>query len=138
MTVRLRGATTLFRNVRFVDRARLERSGRELVRRIVERTQSGVSAIGARFVSYSPAYAKQKGVGVTDVTLTASGRMLDELDVTDVTDRGFRVGWKDAALAERAAALETAPGRERIFLALEDEWIDDFVNELADNIVIGK
>lgn len=64
--------------------------------RVVRRTRQGVSATGSPFPAYSPLYAKQKAAqlgGAGTVNLTASGAMLNDLGITEVTDKSVTVGY---------------------------------------------
>lgn len=65
----------------------LREAGDLLVRRIRTRTEAGQDVHGAGFRNYSPGYAaaKQEALGHARVDLTVSGRMLNDMQVTDVT-----------------------------------------------------
>jgi hypothetical protein len=134
--VRLTGNTDVFRKVRWRSKDRMRFGARRLVTQIVVRTTSGRDTDGRKFTPYSAAYAKAKGVSPSRVTLVGRGsgpHMLDELDVIDVSETGAVIGWSDAALAARADYVQN--GRvPRPFLALEDEWIDEFVEYIADGV----
>lgn len=58
-----------------------------LVRRIRTRTEGGRGVNGASFPGYSPEYAERKrhALGHTRVDLTVSGRMLNDMQVTEAT-----------------------------------------------------
>lgn len=60
-----------------------------LVRRIRTRTEAGIDVNGAGFRAYSPGYAaaKKAALGHGRVDLTVSGRMLNDMQVTSVTNK---------------------------------------------------
>jgi hypothetical protein len=66
--------------------------------RILKRTQAGRDEDGAPFKAYSKAYAEQKTKGLgsaAPVNLQVSGRMLQGLTLTDVTENSVTIGFKD-------------------------------------------
>lgn len=65
-------------------------------RRIRTRTESGRDAKGQPFVPLSEGYAKQKqeALGNSRADLTVSGRMLNDMGVTAVTDQKAEIGFK--------------------------------------------
>jgi hypothetical protein len=72
--------------------------GEFLVRRIRTRTEAGHDVQGASFKGYSQGYgkAKQAALGHSRVDLTVSGRMLNDMQVTDVTERTASIGFISA------------------------------------------
>lgn len=66
--------------------------------RIDDRTRRGVDAKGAPFVPLSDGYAKAKGkAGLAPVAdLQVSGRMLNDMGVTDATSRTVTLGFRSA------------------------------------------
>jgi hypothetical protein len=64
-------------------------AGDLLVRRIRTRTEGGTDVRGAAFRDYSPGYeaAKRAALGHARVDLTVSGRMLNDMQVTSVTNK---------------------------------------------------
>ena len=63
--------------------------------RIVRRTRQGIGPDGAPFAPLSPGYAaiKQRELGTSSPDLTVSGRMLNDITITDVTDTSVTLGW---------------------------------------------
>ena len=102
-------------------RADLRAAGVEIAVKVQNRTQGGKDENNARFKPYTPAYAKQKGVGVTQVDLYRSGDMLNNLDVLEVTDHSVAVGFSDSAMKQRAEHNEA---RGRKFLGVPASWIE--------------
>ena len=89
----------------FDDLSRLDLTNRKLMRqiglvvreRVVLRTIAGRDYRGIPFRPYSPSYAeaKRKAVGAHEgVNLKLSGRMLDDIGLSDVTDRSVTVGFR--------------------------------------------
>lgn len=63
--------------------------------RIIRRTRQGIGPDGAPFAPLSPGYAaiKQRELGTSAPDLTVSGRMLNDITITDVTDSSVTLGW---------------------------------------------
>jgi len=63
--------------------------------RILTRTLQGVDASGAPFQAYSEGYAKQKraALGTDRVNLQVSGRMLNDIQIVDLTESTVTLGW---------------------------------------------
>jgi hypothetical protein len=92
--------------VRGPQLASLELTSRQLMREVgllarelvVRRTLRGVDMDGNPFRPYSAAYTRQKAEALgsaSPVNLQASGRMLQGLIVTDVTDDSVTLSFKD-------------------------------------------
>lgn len=66
-----------------------------LVRRIRTRTEGGTDVHGAGFRNYSPGYAeaKRQALGHARVDLTVSGRMLNDMQVTDATKNSATISF---------------------------------------------
>lgn len=108
-----------------------------LVRRIRTRTESGVDVQGSAFRDYSPGYAKQKrdALGHARVDLTVSGRMLNDMQVTEATTRSATIsfisqggGAAGGTFIQRSRALGAAdkaayndPTRHFFGVSAEDE-----------------
>jgi len=62
---------------------------------IVDRTRAGRTPDGVSWAPYSPRYAEQKAqeLGASNVNLTVSGEMLNNLRVVTVTPRSVTLGW---------------------------------------------
>lgn len=78
----------------FTDKQLMREIGLMARERIVRRTRSG-QGVDAPFQSYSSEYAvlKAKVLGAGTVNLTVSGRMLNEIVITDVTDTTVELGF---------------------------------------------
>jgi hypothetical protein len=63
--------------------------------RIIRRTRQGIGPDGQAFAALSPGYAaiKQRELGTSSPDLTVSGRMLNDITITDVTDTSVTLGW---------------------------------------------
>jgi hypothetical protein len=136
--VKLTGDLGTFKNVKLTTRQRLKTGGLQLCDQIRERTRNGTSADGVRFIRYSEAYAKRKGVGTNDVDLTVSGELLDQLTVTEVDPNSIVLGWRSDNLAERASMLEDHPTSPRPFLDIDDDQLDELVAWVDDGIEFGN
>lgn len=64
--------------------------------RVIRRTLAGQSAEGGAFAAYSPGYAraKQAALGTSRVNLQVSGRMLEDIVITELTDTRGALGFK--------------------------------------------
>jgi hypothetical protein len=80
----------------WLDASVMEMVGKEVREVIVRRTLAGKDQDGAAFEPYSEGYAQRKtdSLGTTRVDLAASGEMLDNLGIVDVTDRKVVLGWR--------------------------------------------
>lgn len=82
--------------IKLTDRALMREVGLLAREKIVRRTISGRDAKGGSFQPYSPSYAEQKakeGLGGGTVNLQVSGAMLNDLQITEVTDESVTLGW---------------------------------------------
>lgn len=82
--------------VKLTDRALMREVGLLAREKIIRRTISGRDAKGGSFQPYSPSYAERKakeGVGGGTVNLQVSGAMLNDLQITEVTDDSVTLGW---------------------------------------------
>ena len=108
-----------------------------LLRRIRTRTEAGQDVSGSAFDDYSPGYAQRKreALGHARVDLTVSGRMLNDFQVTSVTNRsatlsfisqgGSSVGGtfiqRSRAMGAADKAAYNNPTREFVGASEEDE-----------------
>lgn len=108
-----------------------------LVRRIRTRTEGGKDVQGSAFRSYSPDYAEQKkqALGHNRVDLTVSGRMLNDMQVTETTKHSATISFvsqggssSGGTLIQRSRAMGAAdkalynnPSREFFGASEEDE-----------------
>ena len=88
-----------------------------LVRRIRTRTEAGIDDQGRGFKPYSTLYAlqKAKALGHTRVDLTVSGRMLNDMQVTEATQKSVSISFVSqgggsgrGTFIQRSAALGAA------------------------------
>jgi phage gpG-like protein len=107
------------------------------VRRIRTRTESGKDVRGSAFKDYSPDYAaaKREALGHSRVDLTVSGRMLNDMQVTSVTNKTATIsfvsqggGNSGGTFIQRSRAMGAAdkaafnnPSREFFGVSSEDE-----------------
>lgn len=63
--------------------------------RIIRRTRQGLDAQNQPFTPYSAGYAVQKRrqLGAARVDLTVSGNMLNQIQITEVTENSVTLGW---------------------------------------------
>jgi len=110
-----------------------------LVRRIRTRTEGGQDVHGSGFKDYSPGYAeaKKEALGHARVDLTVSGRMLNDMQVTSVTDKTATIsfisqgsGGGGGTFIQRSRAMGAAdkaafnnPTREFFGASEEDEHV---------------
>jgi hypothetical protein len=82
--------------IKLSDRGLMREVGLLAREKIVRRTISGRDAKGGSFQPYSPEYAERKakeGLGGGNVNLQVSGAMLNDLQITEVTDDSVTLGW---------------------------------------------
>lgn len=111
------------------------RIGREIVRRIRQRTESGIDKNGAQFKGYSEAYQQSldfriAGKSPGQVNLKLSGDMMTALEVIDTADGFVTVGITDAEDQAKAHGhLTGAEGRLPIrdFLGLPEGDLKNIV-----------
>ena len=66
--------------------------GLAIIEKIIERTRNKKQSLnGGSFTNYSEAYAKKKGVNVTDVNLTLFGDMLNSLSITQIIGNKIKI-----------------------------------------------
>jgi hypothetical protein len=115
----------------------MREAGDLLIRRIRTRTESGKDVNGASFKDYSAGYAEQKraALGHANVDLTVSGRMLNDMHVTETTKTSATVsfvsqggGASGGTFIQRSRSLGAAdkaaynnPSREFFGASDEDE-----------------
>ena len=96
MGVQVKSEIPNLETVKLTDRELMREIGLMARERIVRRTISGRDSTGAAFRPYSPGYAAQKskeGLGGGTVNLQVSGAMLNDLQITEVTDTSVTLGW---------------------------------------------
>jgi hypothetical protein len=69
----------------------------EIVQFIIDRSQNGFDKNNKKFKKYSLKYAKNKGVGRSEVDLTMSEDMLEEMKVIAIRDGEIEIGYEDDA-----------------------------------------
>lgn len=97
-TVTIRKTGTPLDLLTLTDRDLMRKIGLTIRERVIRRTLSGHDEDGGAFRPYSRRYAEQKGKalgGATTVNLQASGRMLQGIVVTAVSDDSVTLGFKD-------------------------------------------
>lgn len=122
--------------------------GEFLIRRIRTRTEGGHDVHGAAFREYSERYAEQKraALGHARVDLTVSGRMLNDMHVTSVTNTTATIAFvsqgggssRGGTFIQRSRAIGAAdkaawnnPTREFFGASEEDEsQIADALDEI--------
>ena len=120
-------------NIPMTDAASRE-VGRAIIDAIISRTRDqGRPLTGGKFADYSEAYAKKKGVGVSDVDLTLFGDMLDSLSVTGISGKKIRIESDDPFQTPKMFnhnTGDTLPKREFFgILSTELENIKDSMRE---------
>lgn len=81
--------------IKLTDRALMREVGLLARERIVRRTRQGIGTEGKPFQPYSQSYARQKGkeLGTNKPNLTVSGSMLNDIQITEVTDDSVTLGF---------------------------------------------
>lgn len=148
-----------FARLALSNAALMREIGELATRKIRERTQQGISATGAPFAPLSARYAEQKqqALGTTRADLTVSGRMLNDMGPTAVTDTSVTIAFRSqgggratgGTFIQRSRALgaqdkafyhEEAGRVLRPFFDLTDEderAIEDAVERYLDRVVAG-
>jgi hypothetical protein len=82
-------------NLELVTSADMREIGLLARERIIRRTRQGIGPDGTPFAPLSPGYAaiKLRELGTSAPDLTVSGRMLNDITITDVTDSSVTLGW---------------------------------------------
>ena len=68
--------------------------GNKTILRHIQHILSGNDVRGKKFLPYNKHYAKKKGVGVNDVNLRLTGKMLNSIKLGKVTEQGFKYAMK--------------------------------------------
>jgi len=81
-----------------VDEAVMRDVGDLAIRMIRTRTEQGKDKDGGAFVAYTPKYAelKAKELGAGPVNLTVSGRMLNDMEVSDTGPNRASIGFRSS------------------------------------------
>jgi phage gpG-like protein len=84
-----------FGDIKLSNRELMRELGSLAVSRIRRRTESGRGVDGTSFRPLSQGYAKQKqeALGHSRADLTVSGRMLNDMQPTEVTERSVSIGF---------------------------------------------
>jgi len=108
---------------------------------IVGRTMAGFDKNNDKFAKYTKDYAKQKGVGVSEVDLLLSGEMLSELKVLDIKPSGIEIGYKgsksligkvEGNILGTYGQPEPIPGKARDFLGIQPDDVEVILDSYAD------
>lgn len=99
--------------------------GRQIVDRIVKRTQSGIDKEGDKFVKYSKAYKESLAFKVygksSKVDLTLSGAMLASVSIVGVDSTSVRIGFRDDQQFQKASGHIDGTGAHNA-LPIRDFW----------------
>jgi len=68
--------------------------GNKTILRHIQHILSGNDVRGKKYLPYNKHYAKSKGVGVNDVNLRLTGKMLNSIKLGKVTEQGFKYAMK--------------------------------------------
>lgn len=95
INVAVTGRAGNFAKIKLVDQKLMTEVGDFALSLIRRRTAAGKDVDNAPFKELSPAYAKQKqkALGNRRADLTVSGRMLNEMSRTGVTEKSVTLGW---------------------------------------------
>lgn len=98
MPVTVRVAPLEFSKFLPVDAGVMRDVGDLAIRMIRTRTESGKDKDGNAFVAYTPAYAERKAkeVGAGPVNLTVSGRMLNDMEVSEASANRASIGFRSS------------------------------------------
>ena len=83
-----------FRKIVKFDSAFYKRLGHMTINKHIQSILKGNDVRGKPFKPYSQSYAKRKGVGVNDVNLRLTGKMLNSIKLGKVTEQGFKYAMK--------------------------------------------
>ena len=104
----------------------------EIIEFIVERTRfEGRNKNNRPFTRYSKEYAKAKGVSRSDVDLTVSGEMLDELDIISHRKGSILIGYENGTESNDKATWAKASdnGPVRDFLGITKKAVREIVRD---------
>lgn len=113
----------------------------EIVQFIVKRTRYlGLDKNDKPFKKYSKQYAINKGVSQTDVDLTLSSEMLDELKYLSDKSGSITIGYDDPDLYGKVEGNilgtygrdKPIPGKKRDFLGISKKELNRLVSEFED------
>ena len=113
----------------------------EIVQFIVKRTRYlGLDKNDKPFKKYSKQYAINKGVSQTDVDLTLSSEMLDELKYLSDKSGSITIGYDDPNLYGKVEGNilgtygqdKPIPGKKRDFLGISKKELNRLVSEFED------
>jgi len=98
MPVTVKVAPIAFDKFLPVDESVMHDVGDLAIRMIRTRTESGRDKDGRAFIAYTPAYAelKAKELGAGPVNLTVSGRMLNDMEVSDTSPNKASIGFRSS------------------------------------------
>jgi hypothetical protein len=108
---------------------------------IVGRTMAGLDRDNNKFAKYTKEYAKEKGVGRSEVDLLLSGEMLSELKVLKTTPSGIEIGYKgskeligkvEGNILGTYGQPEPIPGKARDFLGILPDDVDVIIDSYTD------
>lgn len=109
----------------------------EIIRRVKQRTTSGVDVNGAPFVPYSEGYGERVKGRRTPVTLVETGTMLGALGIVDETELRVELGFRSNTMRRRASFHQygRGPNPRRQFLWLDTTEIHEFEEEFRAGIL---
>jgi hypothetical protein len=95
MAVTVRRNFPSLTRIELVTREDMREIGLLVRERIITRTRQARGPDGQAFAPLSPGYAAQKqaALGTSRPDLTVSGRMLNDLTITQVTETSVTLGW---------------------------------------------
>lgn len=108
---------------------------------IVGRTMAGLDRDNNKFSNYTSKYAKEKGVGVSEVDLLLSGEMLSELKVLKINPRSVEIGYNgskkligkvEGNILGTYGQPEPIPGKARDFLGIPEDDLDIIIGAMKE------
>lgn len=108
---------------------------------IVGRTMAGLDRDNEKFAKYTKKYAEEKGVGIGDVDLLLSGKMLSELKILNIKPGEIEIGYRgskeligkvEGNILGTYGQPEPIPGKARDFLGIPREDVDVIIDSFAD------
>ena len=92
----------------------------EIIDFIIDRTQDGLSVRNKKFRRYTKEYAETKGVSPTDVDLTLTGDMLDDMRLLSEKKGSLLIGFSAGTFSNDKAAWNRETGRPFLGITKKD------------------
>ena len=117
--------------------------GQAIIDKIRSRAQDDNAGVDGGFSAYSPEYKESDdfkiyGKSEGDVNLTASGDMLNLMDIIEEGKNKIIIGWNDSLQSAKAHGHVTGSvGKKRNFLGLRPSEVSDIREMFEDQLPLG-